>query len=201
MVALTNGDAFKAVARDDSGHAEPTAADFITLGRTGQRETRAALATFGVPEKQVSFLGYPDGGLLALWGEAWDGGHLYTSPATKSDHSPYADSFRPGTPYAGRAVLDDLGKILRQFRPTLVVLPDPGDRHPDHWVAYAFGHAALYEVGSRAQTLCYLVHKTGWSEPAGTGKNAAAAGPGAELVRAETDARAGGGEGAGGRVL
>ena len=170
VVVLTNGDAFKAVARDASGHKNPTAADFISLGNTRKQETRAALARLGLPATQVSFLGYPDAGLLNLWTESWDTRRPYTSPATRTDHVPYPDAFHPRAPYAGRAVLDDLDAIIRRFRPTVMVLPDPGDRHPDHWVAYAFGTAARYEVAPRAQTLCYLIHKTGWSEPAGRGK-------------------------------
>jgi len=169
VVILTNGDGFRSAAQRLAGRKRVSPAEFIGLGLRRQRESLAALALLGVSARQVIFLGYPDAGLERMWVENWALDHPYTSRPTGQHASPYPNSFRRDAPYAGRAVVDDLKTILARFRPTLLVLPHPGDRHPDHGAAYAFATAAVYELGWQTQvrTLCYLLHKAAWSEPPG----------------------------------
>jgi len=171
VVLLTNGDGqyrgpFK------------SRAQAIRFGLHRQEETRRALAHLGGSSRQmrIVFLGYPDRGLARLWNGHWEPEHLYTSPQTRLNHSPYENSFTPYAPYCGWSVVQDLQAILEDERPQIIYLPHPHDAHPDHWSAYAFTIYALEhlklshpheESFKRARLLTYLVHHGRWPLPWG----------------------------------
>lgn len=168
VVLITNGDGFHhAAARLFGSQVSPT--DYVQLGLDRQAETQAAMAELGVKASAISFLGYPDGGTAAMWLTHWDPAHPYTSPQTRDDHSPYPNAFTRAAPYAGRSVIDDLERVVTEFRPTVIALPHPNDRHPDHWAAYCSTVAALYELDllGRVRLEHYLVHRGAWPQPRG----------------------------------
>jgi LmbE family N-acetylglucosaminyl deacetylase len=168
VVLITNGDGFHhAAARLFGSQVSPI--DYVQLGLDRQAETRAAMAELGVKASAISFLGYPDGGTAAMWLTYWDPAQPYTSPHTRESHSPYPNAFTQATPYAGRSVIDDLERIITEFRPTVIALPHPSDRHPDHWAAYCSTIAALYELDllDRVRLEHYLVHRGAWPQPRG----------------------------------
>ena len=66
------------------------------FGAARMREARAATALLGVPPAGQLFLGYPDGGLLALLGDYRN--RPYTSHFTAAAAVPYADALVPGAP-------------------------------------------------------------------------------------------------------
>jgi N-acetyl-1-D-myo-inositol-2-amino-2-deoxy-alpha-D-glucopyranoside deacetylase len=168
VVLITNGDGFHhAAARLFGSQVSPV--DYLQLGLDRQAETRAAMASLGLKTSAISFLGYPDGGTAAMWLSYWDPAHPYTSPQTREDHSPYPNAFTPDAPYAGRSVIADLKRIITDFRPTVIALPHPNDRHPDHWAAYCSTVAALYELDllGRVRLEHYLVHRGAWPQPRG----------------------------------
>ncbi len=173
VVLITNGDGFHYGAERLFHEKRVAPLDYLRMGLDRQSETLSALSELGVPRSAVSFLGYPDGGTSAMWLSYWDRGHLYTSPETLDDHSPYPNAFTPHTPYSGRALLDDLKKIIADFRPTTIVFPHPNDEHPDHWAAYCYTAAALYELGlsDTVRVQLYLVHTSDWPAPRGLHRN------------------------------
>src|SRR5690606_10231977 len=60
------------------------------LGVTRQNESLSALKQIGLPQEHVTFLGYPDRGLHALWHRHWV--KPFQSPFTLTARSPYTVS-------------------------------------------------------------------------------------------------------------
>lgn len=150
----------------------------LAMGEIRQREALAAAETLGVPAADLTFLGYPDYGTLAIWRSHWGGlrppdrGRL-----TRARAVPYPAAFRPGAPFKGEEILTDLEAILRDFRPTRIFVSHPADHHPDHAALYLFTRVALWDLqGEVSATLHpFLVHYPRW--PRGKGFR-----PGAELL-------------------
>ena len=83
---------------------------------------------------------------------------------------PYDDeALEPDLPYDGRDLLGAMARAIAEARPTIVVLPDPADVHPDHRATAAFAMLALSDVGAgsgraslRPRLLTFLVHWPAW---------------------------------------
>jgi len=58
-----------------------------------------------------------------------------------------------------------LRRVIERVRPTVLVIPDLGDRHPDHGAAHVLARLALHAAGSAADVLTYMVHGTEASAP------------------------------------
>ncbi|MEA4884991.1 MAG: PIG-L family deacetylase [Clostridia bacterium] len=173
VVLITNGDGFRAAAEGHSKKLLPSKAQFMALGYTRQRETASALGMLGLAPTNIEYLGYPDRGLSKMWTDRWDYSHLYTSRYTRANRSPYANSYRPGAPYCGASLAEDVAQIIRDFQPSHIFIPNPHDAHPDHWstfaiVSYALGRLrAENALTSNPQVYGYLVHRGDWPLPRG----------------------------------
>lgn len=166
VVLMTNGDGFKEALQFDYFTLNPKPNDYINFGYTRQKESIYALKKLGLSEKNIVFLGYPDGGLSALWGAYWDKTTPYTSQNTQSDKSPYTNSFTKENTYCGENVANDISKIIQDYKPTVIVYPHPNDRHPDHWSTNAFVKYALTYLNYNAKKeWLYLVHRGDWPTP------------------------------------
>jgi LmbE family N-acetylglucosaminyl deacetylase len=187
VIFLTNGDGFPLAVSKQYLKLRPTRNSYIRFAYHRQTETLAALAELGVPREQVTFLGYPDGGLAPMWNRFWRGNTLYRSRFTGCTSAPYGNAFRPRAPYCGSAVLADVRALLCRERPAQIVVPHPGDDHPDHWATYCYVLAALRAIrleggarrgsrwGADPRVHTYLVHRGDWPVPQGLR-------PGARLV-------------------
>ena len=166
VVMVTNGDGYYEVVRR-LGLAG--AKSYIGFGLKRQKESRAALRLLGVRDDDAIFLGYPDRGTVAMWLSNWSPDKPFRSRYTRCSRSPYADCFRPGTPYCGTALLSDLMDIIGSYRPTTIYYPHPSDQHSDHWAVHCFVTQALYELGmlDKVRTGLYLVHRGDWPIPQG----------------------------------
>ena len=131
-------------------------------GEARMREARRASAALGVARENGRFLGFPDGGILPLVTGAPDA--RYRSGATGADAVPYPDALFPGQPYTGANLAADLGALLGELRPTLVLAPTPLDAHPDH---RAVGLAIIAAARGRVGVLRFwIVHGgEGWPQP------------------------------------
>lgn len=187
VVFLTNGDSSIAtqIAEDARFLRRNT---FRQLVHTRQREAVAAMHTLGVEEKDVTFLGYPDGGTKAMWENHWSYGNLYRSAATGANKTPYANSRTINAAYCGEQALRDVREVIQEFQPTAIFTTHPADTHPDHWAAYAYANAALQTLrlqestqswASRVQLLTFLVHHGPWPVPHGYHPEAALSPPAA----------------------
>src|SRR5262249_12533391 len=150
--AVTGGDARRT----------PSAAEYAAFGALRQDEARRALARLGVAPACVSFLGFPDGGLAPLWQSHWS--RPFTSPFTGWARPRYPGSADAHAAYDGRDLTALIGRELREFRPTVVVMPHPDDAHLDHAHAGRFVIEALTRLETsgalphRPAVLGYMVH-------------------------------------------
>jgi LmbE family N-acetylglucosaminyl deacetylase len=175
VVFVTSGDGFPEAVQEDMDVARPTHDDYRRFGRRRQREATAALARLGVAARHTRFLGFPDGGIAELWQRHWLPAHPYVSPYTKDDDPPYPDSVSPDLRYAGRNLTTVMMKLLREFQPTVVVMPHPYDTHADHQHTSFFVTEAMSELKAsgglprEVRTLTYLVHYPAWPAAARPG--------------------------------
>lgn len=140
------------------------------MGEIRHQEALAAAKVLGVDSHQLDFLGYPDFGTLTIWYRHWGTNRPpFESMLTKVTKVPYADAYRPGTPYKGEEILHDLESILRRFKPTKVFVSHPSDRNVDHQAMYLFTRVALWDLEGRMHTEVYpyLVHFAHWPLPRG----------------------------------
>lgn len=171
VVLMTNGDGSPVPAHTNGKGRLLAPARYISLGNIRQNETLAALALLGLEPQDTIFLGYPDGGISALWTDYWDCTSLFRSRYTRASISPYPNSFTPNAPYFGLSVVTDVCSIIRTFSPSHVLLPHPNDTHPDHWGTFALVTYALQrlayqqELETPPEILAYLVHRGDWPIP------------------------------------
>ena len=189
VIFLTNGDGSRATryvvqarewkAKINSAPTPRTSANlFQRIAAMRQEEAIAACAKLGVAKKEVFFLGFPDGGLRAMWETNWENNNSFVSPTTNSSRSPYANSFTPNAAYSGAHVTRDLEKIFREYKPTVILTTHPEDTHGDHWAAFAYSSATLEKLrlsdeestrrdASRSRLMGFLVHRGIWPTPNG----------------------------------
>jgi len=171
IVFITNGDGYPHAVMEDLGTAHPTRADYVAFGTLRQREAIAAVRKLGLGGRNVRFLGFPDGGLAELWRTHW--ARPYVSPYTGTEHPPYHDTVDPYVEYEGRDLTVAMVKLLGDFRPTLVIMPHPNDRHPDHASASWFVTEAMQRaetegrLAADVRVLTYLVHYPSWPKLTG----------------------------------
>lgn|GEM_PF-746570 len=172
VVVMTNGDSFTVAAEEQFHRPAVNSADYIQLGHVRQSETLRALKRLGLSEDKVVFFGFPDHGLSALWAENWNVRQPYLSKYTASNHSPYNNSYQQGVPYAGQAVLANLGQVMSNFNPTLILAPHPDDEHSDHAATWTFVAASFIglsdkEISPKPELYTYLVHRGSFPIPHG----------------------------------
>jgi LmbE family N-acetylglucosaminyl deacetylase len=192
VALITNGDGYRIGVARAFGTIKVTPAMCIRYAYQRQRETLAALSELGVPATSVTFLGYPDRGIAALWNDYWGTDRLYVSESTRSDRSPYSNSYTPRARYCGESLISDIESLIRRDEPTDVYIPHPSDNHPDHYATYCFVTAAIAQLGSergglasRIRMHTYLVHRGDWPVPRGDHANEPLAPPHA-LARGDT---------------
>jgi len=172
VVIATNGDGYRFATAEDFHKLYPSAKDYIHMGEVRQQESLAALARLGVAPDKVYFLSYPDRGTPMLLERTWSSANPYSSPYSGTSKSPYPLTYNPASVYAGEDYLTDITSIMEDFRPDLVVYPNPEDVHPDHWGLSAFTRLALIEISHREpdyqpKQVTYLVHRPDYPEPRG----------------------------------
>lgn len=137
-------------------------------GLMRQNEALAAIRQLGLSTNELVFLGYPDVGTLDIWNGHWRTVPPFRSRLSRADAVPYDRALTPGSAYAGEDILDDLEEVIRDFRPTHVVVPHPADHNVDHRALYLFTRVALWNVaadGIVPEILAAPVHFTQWPEP------------------------------------
>ena len=170
VVLLTSGDGFVEDAARYYLSLDVKPEEYVHMGYERQMETERAMATLGIPARNLFFLGFPDGGIDALWRTHWDR-DPWVSATTGFDRVPYLTAWRPDMPYLGRRLLDLLVAVYEEVRPTRIVLPSAFDTHPDHWGTNAFATMAWAELARRNRLwegvarLGYLVHWPTWPLP------------------------------------
>jgi LmbE family N-acetylglucosaminyl deacetylase len=139
------------------------------MGLVRHDEAVRATGILGLSSTNLVFLGYPDFGTLRIWYTHWNRAPPLRGLLTGARAVPYAGAFRPGAPYKGEELLADLRAVLREFRPTILLVSHPADHNPDHQALYLFACVALWELEDeiKPRVLTYLVHFPRWPAPRG----------------------------------
>jgi len=165
VVMVTCGDSFFKAAQVFAHKNNPAPADYRRMGLARCGETLQAMRTLGLSEKDVVFLGYPDGATRFLWDSYWDRNHPRISGGVDVDRVPYSFALRPGAPYCGQDVVDDLVREITGFKPTDIYYPTSLDEHPDHWATSAYVKYTLAMLDLHPREHTYLVHRYLWPQP------------------------------------
>jgi LmbE family N-acetylglucosaminyl deacetylase len=165
VIEMTGGDGFPKGVTAVSPRVRPTALSYRWYGSLREREAIRAMRQLGVPRSQIRFLGFPDEGLCVL-ASADRSGTAFESPYTKRESPSQSEQIVPGTMYRGDDLVRELSRLIDEFRPTLVVLPHPGDEHPDHCATHLLVHQALATaLDARLRpprVLHYIIHYQRW---------------------------------------
>lgn len=180
VVYVTNGDGYLDGVRLELDKTAATSEDFIVYGEQRQRESLHAMEAMGLQAEDAVFLGFPDDGIDELWSKHYSALKPYTSPHTLLDHARYKTSFWRYVKYSGAGLQNQILRVILEFQPEWVVLPDPRDLHPDHCSTGVFVLEAIRKLRESGrselddmQVLTYLVHypgyptQTTWVERAG----------------------------------
>ena len=165
IVFITNGDGFLDGVRCEFDRQETTSQDFIEYGKIRHTEALQALHELGLQPGDGIFLGFPDDGIDDLLDGHWSKNKPFISPHTRFDHPQYKESFSRWVKYAANDLRGEIERILTDFSPDWVVLPDPRDAHPDHSSTGVFVLDALRKLKqdenssfADIQAFTYLVH-------------------------------------------
>src|SRR5262245_24041444 len=177
VVLVTAGDAYVEAVTHEIHKLKPSSADFIAFGERRIQESQIAMGKLNQHRIRLQVLGFPDGGLDVLLRTNWFRDNPCRSATTDAIAPPYdREVLNADIPYDGEDLRRQLGGVIEEARPTLVALPDPLDRHPDHHATGVFGLLALddwlshrgssspEQVGAalKPRILAYLVHWPNW---------------------------------------
>jgi LmbE family N-acetylglucosaminyl deacetylase len=116
------------------------------FGMVRMEESREALEHIGLPRDKVDILGLPDGGSGAIWSQHLKPSNPYLSVYLACDHAPYEHVLKPNLPFARDSVIAAIEQIITDFRPALIALPHPDERHVDHRTTNWFAIKACQEL-------------------------------------------------------
>ncbi len=176
VVFMTNGDGFPEGVEKEDRISRPTAKDYTRYGEERRLEALKALTTLGMKERDVIFLGFPDGGLAYLRLKFRAHPMAYRSPFTRKTRPPASEIVVPRTDYCGQDLRREIERVISDFRPDLLATTPPEDQHPDHNATYYFVKEALIQLTKKHANykpvvLAFLIHYGQWpiGQGAGTG--------------------------------
>jgi len=139
------------------------------MGEVRRAEAVVADTHLGLQKDDLVFLGYPDFTTLEIWFSHWGDAAPAHGMLSHATAVPYADAFRPGAPFKGDEIVQDLTSVIADFKPTDIFVSHPGDYNSDHQALYLFTRVALWGMtGSESIRLHpYLIHYPGWPRPKG----------------------------------
>ncbi|MHC1728103.1 MAG: PIG-L deacetylase family protein [Syntrophobacteraceae bacterium] len=191
-VFVTNGDGYVEAVRLKMQRARVTPKAFIEYGKNRQEEAIQAACELGMQPEDLVFLGFPDDGIDELWESYWSKLKPFVSPYTLFDR-PHRKGLNRWVKYSGTDLKQEIGRVIAEFMPEWVVLPDPRDHHPDHATAGVFVLDALRGLYQEDETeyrpsrvLTYLVHFKDFPHGAEWTKTICAAGVGGCPVSGKT---------------
>lgn len=168
IVMMTNGDYFSPDFLHKYLNATNNTAYKGNIGELRHTEALNAIKKLGLNESNIIFLGYPDAGLKELLINNWDYNNLFkmSKGSNQYDHSPYSFSYEKNAPYCGANVEKNIDQIMDDFNPNIILIPDDGDDHHDHWATSAFVRYVAVENNYNGSMYNYLVHKgNSWPSP------------------------------------
>jgi LmbE family N-acetylglucosaminyl deacetylase len=144
--------------------------EFLHMGEVRRKETIAAMASLGLTNKDIVFLGYPDFGTIAILTKYWGGTLPFRSILTRISKVSYPEALSPNAPYVGESILKDMKTVIGDFKPTKIFVSHPADTNVDHQSLYVFMQLALWDLAGKIkqpQIFPYIIHVVGWPKPRG----------------------------------
>ncbi len=142
--------------------------EFIYLGQVRRKESVKAMASLGLEEKDLVFLGYPDFGTFTIFSQYWQSRKPFKSWLTRISQVPYKNNLSYGAPYVAESILEDLKQVLAAYKPTKIFVSHPADVNCDHRSFYLFLQIALRDLKGKIpppEVYPYLIHCVGWPSP------------------------------------
>jgi LmbE family N-acetylglucosaminyl deacetylase len=174
VIFLTDGDAFKVGVARYYHEIRVQPDDYVRYGEMREAEARASLGSLGLPASDITFLGFPDQGLLPIFRSHWYESDPYQSHFDRRSAVPYSDAYHPGDMFAGETVVADLAKLFTEYRPTDIYTTHPSDDHPDHAAAPAFIDATIAQLQANGESWAgnakihyFIIHRGDWPVPQG----------------------------------
>ncbi len=176
-VVVTAGDAYVEAIQRDTGRRQLTQTDFLRYGENRLEESRHAAKVLGNGLIHLDLLGFSDGSIYAMLVSHWNKTHPDKSEFTGFSHVPYIEAEDKGIAQDGKALRDELVKILKETKPTLIVFPDVMENDSDHAGLGMFTLLAINDwlepsddKSFTPRLLAYLIHwQHGW--PSGSESN------------------------------
>lgn len=156
VVWATAGDGFEFAASLSSRTLDPGDNQMRALGQTRAQEALKAAAALGLPASHTVMLGYPDGGLSALFTTNY--AEAYTVPTTGASAVYVQGAQTLGAPFTGQALEADLGRVLDRVKPDLVLAPAPQDFHADHRTLSYIAQRLMAAQGHTDSLRFWVVH-------------------------------------------
>ena len=125
VVFMTNGDGFPEGVEKEDRISRPTAKNYTRYGEERRLEALKAFTTLGMKERDVIFLGFPDGGLTYLRLKFRAHPMAYRSPFTRKTRPPAFEIIVPRTDYCGEDLRREIERVISDFRPDLLAEPHP----------------------------------------------------------------------------
>ncbi len=173
-VIVTAGDAYVEAIEKDTGRKNLTPTDFLKYGETRLEESRSAAKIIGNGFIHLDLLGFSDGSIYDMLVSHWRT-HPEKSEFTGFSHVPYRIAEDTGVAQDGKVLHDELIRILKETKPTLIVFPDVMENDSDHSGLGMFALLAIHDWLNQKNSdkkeelrlLAYLIHwQHGW--PAGS---------------------------------
>ena len=142
--------------------------EFIHMGLVRRQEAIDAMRLLGLGQDKLTFLGYPDNGTFTIFSRYWQAKKPFRSLLTRISRVPYKTDFSFAAPYVGESILNDLKKVILDYKPTKIFVSHPADVNVDHRALYLFLQVALWDLGRqipKVKVYPYLVHWVGWPRP------------------------------------
>ncbi len=174
VVFVTSGDGFPEGVEKENHITHPTAMDYRKYGAERCEEAQKATAKLGMEERDVIFLGFPDGGLSYLRLKFRSHPLAYRSPFTRENRPVMSECLVPHCDYTGQDLTREIERVIAEFRPNLVATTPPEDQHPDHYSTYYFVKQALASWNRKhsnlkPKMLTFLIHFGQWPIAQGSG--------------------------------
>ena len=176
VVFVTSGDGFPEGVETENHISHPRAKDYRRYGGERRMEAVRATAALGLKERDVIFLGFPDGGLTYLRLKYRAHPLAYRSPFTRENRPPIFECIIRNTDYTGQDLVREIREVIADFQPDMVVTTPAEDQHPDHNATYYFVKEALRSWNAKhpnhkPRMFTFLIHFGQWpiAQGAGTG--------------------------------
>jgi LmbE family N-acetylglucosaminyl deacetylase len=105
----------------------------------------------GLPSHNISFFEYTQG-VDSLFNTNWD-----KTLNVYGNHTP-SFAYQKNAPYTGVSLEKNMESVITDFRPTIIIYPDPNDSNRDHWGTSSFVEYATNNLNYTCQMYTYLVH-------------------------------------------